>query len=73
MANVFNRCSKCKGNMWPSGQMEHSHLTPEELAQLKFKYRTKPQCRSAGAPPRTNSSKAKGSSIRPRRKAYGPF
>lgn len=72
MANPYSRCGQCKGNMWPGGQMDHPHGTPENNP-LKEKYRTKPVTRSFPAKPRTNSAVGKVRSIVPRKRAYGPF
>lgn len=70
MANPYSRCGKCKGNMWAPGQMEHIHLADPGL---KHKYLVKKHGRSVPATPRTNAARNKGKTLRPRRRAYGPF
>lgn len=75
MANIVHTCSEC-GNRWPDNQQgkEHVHLTAEERKkQLKLKYRTRKTGWDKKPNPRTNGPRAKSKTLRPRRKAYGPF
>lgn len=72
MANPAYKCNACGGNLWPDTghYKDHIHL---ENPKLKQKYIRGYTGRKGGAPTRTNAKTSSGSSLRPRRRAYGPF